>query len=93
MVIDCHTRALPGWHLSRSGKATTVASALEHALVNRVGALGRVSREFLPRPGNSLVFTSRKYTALLRSYGLKQEYITPHCPQTPDQIRQRRFTV
>jgi putative transposase len=26
-------------------------------------------------------FTSRKFTALVRSYGLKQEFITPHCPQ------------
>jgi putative transposase len=26
-------------------------------------------------------FTSRRYTALVRSYGLKQEFITPHCPQ------------
>jgi putative transposase len=28
-----------------------------------------------------LVFTSRHFTALVRSYGLKQEFITPHCPQ------------
>jgi putative transposase len=28
-----------------------------------------------------LVFTSRDYTALVRSYGLRQEFITPHCPQ------------
>jgi putative transposase len=25
-----------------------------------------------------LVFTSRSYTALVRSYGLRQEFITPH---------------
>ena len=30
---------------------------------------------------NGLVFTSHKYTALARSYGLKQGFITPHCPQ------------
>lgn len=29
LVIDCHTRELLGWHLSRSGKARTVGSALE----------------------------------------------------------------
>ena len=29
LVIDCHTRELLGWHLSRTGKATTAASALE----------------------------------------------------------------
>jgi len=81
LVIDCHTRELPGWHLSRSGKATTAASALEHALINRFGTLGRVAKEFLLRSDNGLVFTSQKFTALVRGYGLKQEFITPHCPQ------------
>jgi putative transposase len=28
-----------------------------------------------------LVFTSRSHIALVRSYGLRQEFITPHCPQ------------
>ncbi|GGW45491.1 hypothetical protein GCM10011452_37020 [Gemmobacter lanyuensis] len=28
-----------------------------------------------------LVFISRRYTALVRSYCLKQGFITPHCPQ------------
>jgi putative transposase len=80
-VIDCHTRELLGWHLSRSGNATTAASALEHALIARFGTLVRVPREFLLRADNGLVFTSRKYTALVKSYGLGQEFITPHCPQ------------
>jgi putative transposase len=30
---------------------------------------------------NGLTFTSRAYTRLVRSYGLRQEFITPHCPQ------------
>ncbi|MCB6180225.1 DDE-type integrase/transposase/recombinase [Rhodobacter sp. Har01] len=81
LVIDCHTRELPGWHLSRSGKASTAASALEHALISRFGTLGKVTRAFQLRSDNGLVFTSRRYTALVRSYGLKQEFITPHCPQ------------
>lgn len=81
LVIDCHTRKLLGWHLSRSGKATTAASTLEHTLINRFGTLGKVPQEFLLRSDNRLVFTSRRYTALVRSYGLKQEFITPHCPQ------------
>lgn len=81
LVIDCHTRELPGWHLSRSGKATTAASALEHALITRFGTLGRVPQSFLLRSDNGLVFTSRKFTALVRGYGLQQEFITPHCPQ------------
>jgi len=79
--MDCHTRELLGWHLSRSGKATTAASALEHALIARFGTLGKVDEPFLLRSDNGLVFTSRKYTALVKSYGLRQEFITPHCPQ------------
>jgi len=81
LVMDCHTRQLLGWHLSRSGKSTTAASALEQALINRYGTLGRVPTPFLLRSDNGLVFTSRNYTRQVRSYGLRQEFITPHCPQ------------
>ena len=81
LVMDCHTRELLGWHLSRSGKATTAVSALEHALIAWFGTLGKVDQSFLLRSDNGLVFTSRAYTKLVRSYGLKQEFITPHCPQ------------
>lgn len=81
LVIDCHTRELLGWHLSRSGKACTAISALEHALIARFGTLGRVPEPFLLRSDNGLVFTSRAFTALVRRYGLRQEFITPHCPQ------------
>ena len=28
-----------------------------------------------------MVFTSRSYTAPVRSYGLRQEFITPHSPE------------
>lgn len=79
--MDCHTRELLGWHLSRSGKATTAQAALEQALIARFGTLGRVPVPFLLRSDNGLVFTSRTFTRLVRSYGLKQEFITPHCPQ------------
>lgn len=79
LVIDCYTRQLLGWHLSRSGKATTAAAALEQALITRFGVLGQ---PFPLRSDNGLVFTSRDYTRLVRSYGgLRQEFITPHCPQ------------
>jgi putative transposase len=81
LVIDCHTRELLGWHLSRSGKASTAVAALEQALISRFGTLGRVPTPFLLRSDNGLVFTSRSYTRLVRSYGLQQEFITPHCPQ------------
>lgn len=80
LVIDCHTRELLGWRLSRSGKATTASSALEHALIARFGTLGRVRTSFLLRSDNGLVFTSQTYTTMVRNYGLRQEFITPHCP-------------
>ncbi len=86
LVIDCHTRELLGWHLSRSGKASMAASTLEHALIPRFGTLGRVPKPFLLRSDNGLVFTSRDYTALVRSYGLRQEFITPHCPQQNEMV-------
>jgi putative transposase len=43
--------------------------------------LGRMAKPFLLRCDNNLVFTSRSYTALVRSYGLRQEFITPHSPE------------
>jgi len=49
LVIDCHTRELLGWQLSRSGRATTAMSALEQALIARFGTLGRVTAPFLLR--------------------------------------------
>lgn len=56
------------------GGASTASSALEHALIARFGRLGRVPKSFLLRSDNGLVFTSRDYTALVRSYGLRQEF-------------------
>ena len=81
LVIDCCTRELLGWHLSRSGRSKTAEAALEQALIARFGTLGRVPTSFLLRSDNGLVFTSRSYTALVRSYGLRQEFITPHSPE------------
>lgn len=78
LVIDCYTRQLLGWHLSRSGRASPAAAALEQALITRFGTLGRVRMPFLLRSDNGLMFSRRGYTRLVRSYGLKQEFITPH---------------
>jgi putative transposase len=81
LVIDCYSRELLGWHLSRSGRSKTAESALEQALIARFGTLGRVPAPFLLRSDNGLVFTSRGFTALVKGYGLRQEFITPHNPQ------------
>lgn len=51
-------------------------------MITRFGVRGRVPTSFLLRADNGLVFTSRRdYTRLVRSYGLRQEFITPHCSQ------------
>jgi putative transposase len=55
--------------------------ALEQALITRFGAIGRVPLPFLLRSDTGLFFTSRSFTALVRAYGLKQDFITSHCPQ------------
>jgi putative transposase len=67
LVIDCYSWELLGWHLSRSGKSKTAESALEQALIARNGCLGKVKQSFLLRSDNGLVYTSRSYTALVKS--------------------------
>jgi putative transposase len=80
-VIDCDTRELLAWQLSRSGGATPATAALEQALIARLGSLRRDDRSFLLRSDNALVFTSRTCTRMARSEDLRQEVITPYCPQ------------
>lgn len=50
-------------------------------MITRFGTLGRVPEPFLLRSDNGLIFTSRSYTALVKAYGLRQEFITPYSPQ------------
>lgn len=72
---------LLGWHLSRSGRSKTAESALEQALISSYGCLGKVKHPFMRRSDNGLVVTSRSFTALVKSYGLPQEFITPYSPE------------
>ena len=55
LVIDCYTRELLGWQLSRSGKASTASAALEQALIARNGSLGAVKSPFPLRSDKGLV--------------------------------------
>ena len=80
-VIDCHTREILGWRLSHRGNAKTAEATLEDALVNRFGFLARTAQPLTLRSDNGLVFTSRRFTVMVRSYGIKQEFITPYTPQ------------
>ena len=66
---------------SRASQQYERWAAPEQALIARFDTLGRVKAPFLLRSDNGLVFTSRSYTALVKSYGLKQEFITPYTPQ------------
>ncbi len=50
-------------------------------MISRYGSLGIAKDDILLRSDNGLVFTSRSYRALVRSYGIRQEFITPHTPQ------------
>ncbi|EED31988.1 integrase, catalytic region [gamma proteobacterium NOR5-3] len=41
LVMDCHTRELLGWRLSRTSNAQAAEAALEEALIHRYGLLGK----------------------------------------------------
>ncbi len=69
---------LMGWQVRK--RAVGMRPRIQ-ALITRFGTLGRVPTPFLLRSDNGLVFTSRHYTRMVRSYGLQQEFIAPHCPQ------------
>lgn len=43
LVMDCHSRELLGWHLSRRGRSKTAESALEQALIACRGPLNSCS--------------------------------------------------
>ena len=62
-------------------------------MISRYGTLGKVQAPFLLRSDNGLVFTSRSYTALVKSYGLQQEFITPHCPQQNGMVERLIRTI
>ncbi|WP_198683452.1 integrase core domain-containing protein [Peristeroidobacter agariperforans] len=61
------------WTARRGSARASVDRAVRHART-RTGA---VPASFGQRPG----LTSRSYTALVRGYGLQQEFITPHSPE------------
>ena len=80
-VIDCCTREVLGHSLELTGRAKTAERALEEALLARFGTLHHAPKGMLLRHDNGLVFGSRQYRAIVRDYGLQQEYITPYTPQ------------
>lgn len=93
LVMDCHTRELLGWRLSPSGNAKAAEAALEEALINRYGILGRAKDDLTLRSDNGLVFTSKRFTKTVYQYGLKQEFIRPHTPQQNGMVERLIRTV
>jgi putative transposase len=81
LVLDCCTREVLGWRLARRGHAPTAEAALEEALIRRFGHLGRIRGVLTLRSDNGLVFSSRRYMATVKAYGLRQEFITPYTPE------------
>jgi len=79
-VIDCCTRQILGWALAHTQKTKTAEMALEEALFARFGHL-KAPAPLALRSDNGLVFASRSYQALARSYGLTQEFIAPYTPE------------
>jgi len=55
-------------------------ATLEQALIAGYGNLG-------------WVVTSRSYTSLVRRYGLRQEFITLHCPEQNDMLERVIWTL
>ena len=80
-VLDCCTREVLGWSLDRTARAKTVERTLEDALIHRFGWTHGAPKDLILRQDNGLVLGSRAYRALVKDYGLKQEYITPYTPE------------
>ena len=80
-VIDCCTRQVLGWELAPTARAKTAERALEAALLKRFGYTRGAPAGMQIRHDNGLVFGSRLFRAVVKDYGLKQEFITPYTPE------------
>lgn len=80
-VIDCHDREIVGFEFALRGRANEAERALEEACLARFGTLRPEGQTPVVRSDNGLVFQSRRFRDTCRDYGLKQEFITPYCPE------------
>jgi len=90
-IIDCCDRTIVGWRLSRTGVANVAAAALEDALRDRNIAKGHETLTL--RSDNGLVFGAKVFVAVVRRYGLEQEYITPYSPEQNGMIERFFLTL
>lgn len=78
-IIDCCDRMIVGWRLSKRGVSKVAAAALEDALRARGIKPGEI--ELTIRSDNGLVFGAKPFVKVVNAYRLRQEYITPYCPE------------
>jgi putative transposase len=90
-LIDCCDRTIVGWRLSRTGIANVAAAALEDALRERGITPGH--DPLMLRSDNGLVFGAKVFVAVVRRYGLEQEYITPYSPEQNGMIERFFLTL
>lgn len=80
-VIDCHDREIVGFELALRGRAKEAERAPEAACINRFGTLRMAGTGPVLRSDNGLIFNAQRFRAACKEYRLKQEFITPYCPQ------------
>ena len=80
-VIDCHDRELVGFEFALRGRAKEAERALEEACIRRFGTLRPKGGTPVVRSDNGLIFQSRRFRRACRTYGLRQEFITPYTPE------------
>ena len=80
-VIDCCTREVLGWALESTARSKTAERALEEALLARFGWVHGAPPGLVLRHDNGLVFGSKLYRALVKDYGITQEYTAPYTPE------------
>ncbi|WP_211091861.1 integrase core domain-containing protein [Vibrio agarilyticus] len=93
LVMDCHTREVLGWSLSKRGNAKSAVAALEDALLTRYGVIGKATPGLQLPSDNGLVFTSRLYTTLATQCGLTQGFIHTHTPQQNGMVERLIKTI
>ena len=84
-VIDCCTRQIVGYHVGSRARATEAEATLEMGCLAQFGLVYPPSDESDQRPvlrsDNGKVFTSKRFVARCKQYGLRQEFITHYTPE------------
>ena len=81
-VIDCCTREIVGFDIAKRGRAVEAERALEQGCLEQFGLVyPKGEARPMLRSDNGKVFTSKRFVARCKQYGLEQEFTTPYSPQ------------